>query len=70
MSAITVDTSPEQPFYTTKTLALKLQVSERTIRNWVNSGELASYTLGDLRRFDPADVASFLDAHRDRRRAA
>jgi excisionase family DNA binding protein len=59
-----------QPFYTVKTLAKRLAVSERTIRNWVDRGELISYDLGDVRRFDPADVDSFLAARRDTRRAA
>lgn len=59
-----------QPFYTVKTLAQRLAVSERTIRNWVKEGRLVSYDFGDVRRFDPAEIDSFIAAHRDTRRAA
>jgi len=52
-------------FFTERTLAAYLAVSDRTIRNWIRRGELPSYKLGASRRIDPADVEDFLARHRD-----
>jgi excisionase family DNA binding protein len=52
-------------FFTERTLADFLAVSDRTIRNWIRRGELPSYKLGAARRIDPADVEVFLARHRD-----
>ncbi|HEY6731737.1 MAG TPA: helix-turn-helix domain-containing protein [Solirubrobacterales bacterium] len=52
-------------FFTERTLADFLAVSDRTIRNWISRGELPSYKLGAARRIDPADVEDFLARHRD-----
>jgi excisionase family DNA binding protein len=52
-------------FFTERTLATYLAVSDRTIRNWIRRGELPSYKLGASRRIDPADVEDFLARHRD-----
>ncbi|MGN6586166.1 MAG: helix-turn-helix domain-containing protein [Solirubrobacterales bacterium] len=52
-------------FFTERTLADYLAVSDRTIRNWIRRGELPSYKLGAARRIDPADVEDFLARHRD-----
>lgn len=52
-------------FFTERTLADYLAVSDRTIRNWISRGELPSYKLGAARRIDPADVEDFLARHRD-----
>lgn len=57
-------------FFTERSLAAYLAVSERLIRKWVKDGRLRSYKLGGCRRFDPADVDAFLEEHRDKRRAA
>ena len=57
---------PGKPtFFTERTLADFLAVSDRTIRNWIRRGELPSYKLGAARRIDPADVEDFLARHRD-----
>jgi excisionase family DNA binding protein len=42
----------------------RLKVSERTVRNWVSSGQLLSYKIGSSRRFDPADIDAFLSGFR------
>ena len=55
----------EPPFFTERTLAAYLAVSDRTIRNWIRRGELPSYKLGASRRIDPADVDAFLEARRE-----
>lgn len=70
LAVIRVADRDDRRFFTVRSLAEKLEVSERTVRNWMKSGELASYRLGDARRIDPADVDSFLAARRETRRAA
>ncbi|HVV52422.1 MAG TPA: helix-turn-helix domain-containing protein [Polyangia bacterium] len=60
----------DRPFYTIGSLAKRLTLGERTVRNWVESGELPSYKFGRSRRIDPQDVDSFLARRRDDRRAA
>ncbi|HTT94539.1 MAG TPA: helix-turn-helix domain-containing protein [Solirubrobacterales bacterium] len=52
-------------WFTLATLADHLQVSERTVRNWVGRGELRSYKISGSRRFDPDDVDAFLARFRD-----
>jgi excisionase family DNA binding protein len=52
-------------FFTERTLASFLAVSDRTIRNWIRRGELPSYKLGAARRIDPADVDVFLESRRE-----
>ena len=60
----------ERTFYTERSLAAYLAVSDRLVRKWVQEGRLRSYKLGGCRRFDPADVDAFLAAHRESGRAA
>lgn len=52
-------------FFTERSLASYLAVSDRTVRNWIRRGELPSYKLGASRRIDPADVAAFLEQRRE-----
>lgn len=52
-------------FFTERSLAAYLSVSDRTVRNWIRRGELSSYKLGASRRIDPADVAAFLEQRRE-----
>jgi excisionase family DNA binding protein len=54
-----------EAFFTERTLAAYLSVSDRTIRNWIRRGELPSYKLGASRRIDPSDVDAFLEARRE-----
>ncbi len=54
-----------EPFFTERTLADYLAVSDRTIRNWIRRGELPSYKLGAARRIDPTDVDAFLESRRE-----
>jgi excisionase family DNA binding protein len=56
---------PPLAFFTERTLAAYLAVSDRTIRNWIRRGELPSYKLGAARRIDPADVDAFLAQRRE-----
>jgi excisionase family DNA binding protein len=57
--------APDLTFFTERTLAAYLAVSDRTIRNWIRRGQLPSYKLGASRRIDPADVEDFLARHRE-----
>ncbi|MBS1860954.1 MAG: helix-turn-helix domain-containing protein [Actinobacteria bacterium] len=57
--------APGSSFFTERSLAAYLAVSDRTIRNWIRRGDLPSYKLGASRRIDPADVEDFLARHRD-----
>lgn len=52
-------------FFTERSLAAYLAVSDRTVRNWIRRGELPSYKLGASRRIDPADVETFLEQRRE-----
>jgi len=52
-------------FFTERSLAAYLAVSDRTVRNWIRRGDLPSYKLGASRRIDPADVENFLARHRE-----
>jgi len=57
-------------FFTERTLAEYLAVSDRTVRTWIRRGDLASYKLGGSRRIDPRDVDAFLAARRQNGKAA
>ena len=57
--------APPITFFTERSLAAYLAVSDRTIRNWIRRGELPSYKLGASRRIDPADVDVFLAQRRE-----
>lgn len=62
-----VEDDIEVEFYTPKTLALRLLVSERTIRRLLAEGELVSYKVAGTRRIHSADVERYLDIHRQQR---
>jgi excisionase family DNA binding protein len=60
-----VDRKDAPTFFTERSLAAYLAVSDRTVRNWIRRGQLPSYKLGASRRIDPADVESFLESRRE-----
>lgn len=63
--AQTATVIPEHPaFFTTSTLARHVQLSERTIRDLLRSGEIPSYKLGGARRIAASDVHAWLAQHR------
>lgn len=53
-------------FFSTASLAKYLEISERTIRDWINDGVLPSYRLGGTRRIAADDVDTFLRQRRER----
>jgi excisionase family DNA binding protein len=66
--ALRVTSEPLRPFFTVYTLAERLSISERTMRQMLIDGEIASYMIGGSRRVDPADVEDYLRSHRQLRR--
>ena len=63
MSAVDVITE-RRPFFTPKTLAAYLSVSERTVRSMLAKGTIPSYLIEGSRRIDPADVDAYLTSRR------
>ena len=51
-------------FFTPKTLAQHLAISERTVRSMLAAGAIPSYRIEGARRIDPADVDSYLARRR------
>lgn len=50
---------------TTEEAAARLRVSTRTIRKWIERGELPAWKAGKDWRVAPADVQRYIDAHRN-----
>jgi excisionase family DNA binding protein len=59
MSEIAVLTE-RRAFFTPKTLAAYLAVSERTVRGWIADATIPSYRIEGSRRIDPVDVDAFV----------
>ena len=57
--------SDERPFYTVRSLAKRLALSERTVRDMLRWGRIASYKVEGARRVDPADVDVYLAQRRE-----
>lgn len=66
MSAISVQKLQVSPFYSVKTLADRLGISERTIRSMIASGRLASYRIEGSVRISSEDVEHYLEEARER----
>ena len=47
------------PLYTTQEVAQMLRVSQRTVQDWIRSGELTAVRYGRLFRIRQADLANF-----------
>ena len=45
---------------TIKQVAERLKVSERTIRNWIDKGDLKAYRFGLQYRIDETDLQTFI----------
>jgi excisionase family DNA binding protein len=58
-----VDSDP-RPFFTTRSLARRLSLSERTVRDLIRRGDIPSYKVAGARRIDPVDVDSWLAERR------
>ncbi len=51
------------PLLTLQAAAAHLDVHPRTIRRWVDGGELAAVRIGSVVRIRPADLDAFISAH-------
>lgn len=56
----------DEPFYTVAQLASRLSLSERTVRDMLNRGEIPCYRIGPQRRIDPDDLRQWLEQRRER----
>jgi excisionase family DNA binding protein len=66
MSGLRVVEVERRAFFSPKTLAEYLALSERTIREMLRRGDIPSYRVADgARRIDPADVDSYLAKRRE-----
>jgi excisionase family DNA binding protein len=52
-------------FLTTSEVAQRLSVSERTVRRWIERGELIAHHLGAAVRIADLDLKAFLALRRD-----
>jgi excisionase family DNA binding protein len=59
--------SERKAFFSTRSLAEYLEVSERTVRDWLEQGLLPSYRFGASRRISADDVDTFVRERRERR---
>lgn len=64
MSAIRVIADDRRPFFTPRTLAEYLAVSERTVRQMIAADTLPSYKVAGTRRIAAEDVDAWLARHR------
>ena len=67
MSALQVAKRDLRPFFTPKTLAAYLSVSERTVRQMLADRRISSYKIEGQRRVDADDVDAYLARHRQER---
>jgi len=67
VSALRVVKRDLRPFFTPKTLAQYLSISERTVRQMLADGRIESYKVEGQRRIDFADVEAYLARHRHER---
>ena len=52
-------------FFTIRAVAEMLDVSPRTVRRWIDDGDLVAYRRGGVVRIEEKDLRAFLAAHRD-----
>ncbi len=53
----------EDKLLTLKQVALRLQVNERTLTQWLRQGFLRGFKLGKEWRIAPADLSAFMESH-------
>jgi excisionase family DNA binding protein len=70
MSEVSVLEREEESFYTVNSLAKRLAVTTKTVKNMIRDGEIPSYKFRGIRRIDKADVDSYLAEHYEEGSAA
>lgn len=68
MSAVRI-AAERRPFFSPKSLAAYLELSERTVRELLAEGMIPSYRIGGARRVKAEDVDRFLETRREIRRS-
>lgn len=58
-----------RPFYTPRSLAARIGVTDRTLRTLTANGTIPSYKIEGSRRYAPADVDAYLARCREERAA-
>ena len=59
-----ISESKTQPLLRIRDVALHLQVTERTVRNWIAAGDLIAHRFGRLVRITPGELERFIKLHR------
>lgn len=65
VSAVSILSTDRRPFFTVKTLAEYLSLSEKTVRDMLARGAIASYKIQGSRRVKAEDVDTYLEERRD-----
>ncbi len=52
-------------YLTVEEIAAKLRVAEKTVRRWINSGQLEAVRAGRFWRIKPADLEAFLQSSKE-----
>jgi excisionase family DNA binding protein len=53
------------PFFTITEVAEDLNVSDRTVRRWIEDGKLVAHRIGGVVRIAETDLRAFLALHRE-----
>ncbi len=56
---------PPKPFYSVADVAELIDVNERTIRRWIDDGELVAHRFGRQIRISRADLEAFVRVRRE-----
>jgi len=67
VSAVRIAKQELRPFFTPKSLAEYLSISERTVRDMLSKERIPSYKVEGQRRIDPVDVEKYLARNRNGR---
>jgi excisionase family DNA binding protein len=58
------ETKSQTRFFTVSAVAEQLDVATRTVRRWIDQGDLAAYKVGGVIRISELDLRAFLASHR------
>ncbi len=65
MTTPTPDTSPLPSFYSVTETAKLLKVNPKTVRRWIENGDLTVHRFGRQIRITEPDLVAFIRQHRD-----
>lgn len=57
--------SPLPRFFSVKDIAAQLRVSTKTVRRWIDAGDLSVHRVGRLLRISDADLTTFTRTRRE-----